>query len=397
MKKLIIISPNDRYNYGDLLFSFIIQSKLKTCYSDFIIVSTTNNDLTSVGGEKVLAITSLSDLDQSERYDLILGGGESLLSDWLSCCRYCTAYKESRFSVFGQRIIAKLFGRDVLISYRNTVGRKRMHGITEFPFSISKNEISYVDKIFYCSVGAAGVDIKMLSKSKIKKLKKIDYISVRDINSSKVLNSVGVNAKLRPDSAILMSEVFGGGFLEKNISDEVALFSKKRYILFQINLEEKKRHTQEIIDFLASILKNTDLYICLCPIGYAPGHDDPIALSEINDLFKNDKVQYFGNNSIWDIMYLIANSKCYVGSSLHGVITSMSFNIPYVALYRFKTISYINLWGGWKLNLYNKNKNLYDMVKKAMSVDKAELNTNRTYQLHLANQLFNEIINEANK
>lgn len=397
IRKLIILSPNDRYNYGDLLFSYIIQYKLKGCYDEFIKIASVNNDLTSVGGEKVRAITDLVNLPSENSYDLILGGGESLLSDWLSCYTYVNSnFKEGPILSFTERFISRVFGIKNLISFRNFYGRRLMSTRTEFPFSISKGELPLVNKIFYNSIGAVGITPDMLSKSKIINLQAIDYISVRDHNSFKVLTDYGIKTDLVPDSAILMSTVFSDDFLSRNIQRFVKQYiCSNKYILFQVNKEEYEKHKTEIITFLNNILDNTDLNVCLCPIGYASGHDDPMALKDIFQILNNDRVSYFGQNTIWDIMSLIAHSFAYVGSSLHGVITAMSFSVPYLALYRNKTISYIIQWGINNDNVYSSDESIFKNFQKIVQVDKNLLIRNRERLIDLSEKSFHDICYKA--
>ena len=55
---------------------------------------------------------------------------------------------------------------------------------------------------------------------------------------------------------------------------------------------------------------------------------------------------FFENINIYEIMYLIKNSKLFIGTSLHGLITSISYGIPHMAYTNKieKQIKFLNTW-----------------------------------------------------
>lgn len=60
MRICVIIAPNDRYNYGDLLFSHVLKTKLGCYYNEFVDIATIDADLSVFGGHKVYSINNLS-------------------------------------------------------------------------------------------------------------------------------------------------------------------------------------------------------------------------------------------------------------------------------------------------------------------------------------------------
>lgn len=96
---------------------------------------------------------------------------------------------------------------------------------------------------------------------------------------------------------------------------------------------------------LDSVKNETDLDVILLPIGYASGHDDVLFLKEVQSFATtNLKVQYELN--VWEIMYLLSRSQSFYGTSLHGVITAMSFGIPHFCLNGKidKITSFVKTW-----------------------------------------------------
>ena len=117
-----------------------------------------------------------------------------------------------------------------------------------------------------------------------------------------------------------------------------------KYVFAQINKKTTRGHEQAIAGGLDEIYQKGKTEICLCPIGKALDHDDHEALQEIGVLLKSPYT-YFDADNIWDIMYLIANAKCYVGTSLHGAITALSYAVPHVGLKVEKLGAYLATWG----------------------------------------------------
>ena len=392
-KKLIIISPNDRYNYGDLLFSHIVKNQLQDLYSVIVNVATTSNDLTSVGGDKVSGIEILYQRKFTDT-DLILAGGESLMTDWFTCCSFIK--ENTRLPLIIQIIIliADRFSPKYSLILRNWYGRQVFKGKTRFPYSIAKGEVPGIRRIIYSSLGAASLTSEILTKKKIADLSNIDYISVRDRKAFDTLRGFKINVKLVPDTAILMSEYYPKIILKKKVSVDVLSFvQEKCYIFFQINWSEGQKNIERIASDLAAINAETGAHICLCTIGYAPGHDDSIALKKLYDALGEEISTLFDNHTIWDIMYLIANSCFYAGTSLHGVITAMSFSVPYIGLYRWKTQAYIETWGVDIFHTKSKTNNLLSLIEM-MQVDYSDvLHKNREQQITLVQDSFTNIRN----
>lgn len=82
----------------------------------------------------------------------------------------------------------------------------------------------------------------------------------------------------------------------------------------------------------------------MCPIGTALGHEDDVALEVIYKQIDDKDVVLVKSPTIWDIMSLIKNARLYVGTSLHGVITAMSFGIPFVGVEVKKIRTYLETW-----------------------------------------------------
>lgn len=91
-------------------------------------------------------------------------------------------------------------------------------------------------------------------------------------------------------------------------------------------------------------------------------------------------------------MGLIANSKGFIGSSLHGCITAMSYCKPYLGLEVPKTVNYINDWGlgnDYCADCYN----FYSKFQNMINCTPETLEKNLVYQMNKSDESFRNIQN----
>ena len=146
MKTCVILAPNDRYNYGDLLFSHVLRNKIGKYYDEIIDIATIDADLTSYGGHKVHSIKTISKLTQNKHFDLILAGGHSLFCPWVFVL-YCLDNKYawlSRLNFF----LSRFMGNAKSKSVTNFLSRLYFGVDTRYPYSIGKYEIKNIRKIY---------------------------------------------------------------------------------------------------------------------------------------------------------------------------------------------------------------------------------------------------------
>ena len=342
-KRLYIYAPNDRFNYGDLLFPYVLKFYFTEYFDDIVYVSTSKSDLSGKGGIPTVDYKVLYNVDETWENHLIVAGGESLCVRWNTIlsyvkpwvhCANCLTWKMRR--IFGGRVFDIL---EKIISL--TCGTK-----TYFTFSVGKNELPQYQSIVYNALGGSRLlDSNILQSQKVQKiLSSVDVLSVRDDDTSNALSQYNIKNYICPDTAIIMSDVFTEDELRKHLSIKVHDFDHE-YIFFQGNLETWKAKYELAAQQLDGLYKKTGNKICLCPIGTALGHGDDVALSHISENI-HDKKSYMliSNPNIYDIMWLIKHSQMYVGTSLHGVITAMSFGVPFVGYGSKKQKVFIKKW-----------------------------------------------------
>ena len=355
MKNCVIIAPNDRYNYGDLLFTYVLRARIGAYYDRI--------------------------------FDVILAGGHSLFCPW-PFVLYCLDNKYAWLSKF-HILLSKIFSYKNSKKIINYLSRKVFGAKTRYPYSIGKYEIKGSRFIIYNSVdGNLEPDLDIEDKNI---LNSIDYLAVRNKKTYFQLKDNGLNVFTFPDSAIQISRIFPIQTLSERISIKQDYF-KSPYIVFQINRGLGEKFFLEITRNLERIINNYNYKIYLCPIGFAKGHEDLIILKKIFEYIGKDNLILFNNLNIWDIMGLIANSKGFIGSSLHGCITAMSYCKPYLGLEVPKTVNYINDWGlgnDYCADCYN----FYSKFQNMINCTPETLEKNLVYQMNKSDESFRNIQN----
>lgn len=344
--KITVFAPHDRINYGDFLFAIMLdyslgKSGIKTPLGKHSIISA---DYSEIGAYKTKSYIDLKkSINKNELTTIIVGGGQSLSGTWVTIYSYISPI--AHFLTFKLRLYK--------LKFYHTLIKKILGARSEFPYNINKNDFPNKNlKVIYNSIGCSH-----LSLDGIERLKKADYISVRDLRSYNSLNKSINNIYLVPDSAIILSDVYPLNSLRVN-----GLPKKSDYIFFQLSLHKYGSDLKPILEELNKILKNTELNIALCPIGTAPGHNDDVILQKIKSYFNNNnRVEYIDRPSISKIAQLIGESRCYIGTSLHGVITAMSYGIPYIALNpsQLKVQSYLETWSIEELKVVSDTNNFF--------------------------------------
>ncbi|PZX59759.1 polysaccharide pyruvyl transferase [Algoriphagus ratkowskyi] len=380
MTKVLIIGAFDRYNYGDLLFPLVIERQLSTYGENFHFeyFGLIESDLSSVGGLPTKGLKKFYKAcsDPSDPVNVIIAGGEALGVTWNSLY--------AALNPLFQRINKRHVKVNKVLNL-NAWTKKILKGKTTLPFVFDKSDFAGVQSVTLNSLGGSGLGEAIFEKYDFlkEKLQNADYFAVRDQLTVDNLLENGVKADLFPDSAILMSEFYPMDFLRARVTKEVAGYVDEnagKYVFAQINKKTTRGHEQVIARGLDEIYLKEKIDICLCPIGKALDHDDHEALQELGHLMSSPHT-YFDADNIWDIMYLLANAKCYVGTSLHGAITAMSFAVPHVGLKVEKLGAYLATWGVKENQHSVEFSELYEHYKIAVSITKMEYEASRDRQL----------------
>ncbi|QDH81104.1 polysaccharide pyruvyl transferase family protein [Echinicola soli] len=387
MENILIIGAFDRYNYGDLLFPLIIEKQLESLGKEyrFRFFGLVESDLSTVGGkptEGLAAFYQACNTTEGNNH-VIVAGGEALGVTWhsLFAALNPTYQKVHRY-------------RHRLSKYidLNAMARRFLKGKTILPLVFTKADFGQVSSVILNSLGGSGIDKSVFEKYPFMKSKlgEVDYLAVRDRQTVENLKANQVAAQLFPDSAILMSAFYPIADLKERVTAPVRDYvqtHRGKYLFFQINRKNTVGEEEMIAGQLEQVYRQSATELCLCPIGKALDHDDHLALAGVRKQLDSPH-EYFNADNIWDIMYLIANAKCYAGTSLHGAITAMSYAVPHVGLKVEKLNAYLATWGLPKNNFAVGFEKLYAQFKVAVSLDQEAYREKQQIQLGQAKKAF---------
>lgn len=336
-----ILAASDRNNYGDLLFPLVIKKYLEIGNSK---VSNLDNygiiesDLSLYGALPTKSFDQLIlDIQNSNKEELIVvAGGEVLGSNWLNIYRFLHPFYSRLYkSSFLRRLLNKF---DFFSLYFSIFKG------SSFPFILDGKVFNRKTKIAYSSIGGSNIESYLRkSKNLVSYFNKVKNLSIRDYKTESAFNKFNIANKLVPDSALIMADIFKGE-LDSQLSSEVLDLSTQDYVYVQLGNTKGPDDLPNFADKLNIFCAKNNLKIVLSPIGLALDHDDEVILRKLQTYCHN--AVYVHPNNIYDTMALLKNAKLYLGTSLHGVVTSQSFNVPFVAFTEkiHKLHLYIKTW-----------------------------------------------------
>ncbi len=295
-KRIAQVGTFDVENYGDLLFPFIF----KHYFLDYEI------DLFSpVGGgnflankEKVYGIKDLEKKHLERKYDaIVIGGGDLIRVDSF----VANTYNEKIINTLSLWILPILIGKKYNI-----------------PVLFNCPGVPYHFKKFERKI------IKML-------LDNVDYLAVRDEHSRLLLEECDVKKiTVFPDTVLSIDKIENKeklSKLKKELEKKKKIPEIDNYIVFQhSNINVNSSYINEIKNLLNLIIKEYKYNILLMPIGYV--HNDIDFLNEFKDV-NNDNIKIVDEklNPI-EMLSVIASSCGYIGTSMHGAVTSYAYDKP---------------------------------------------------------------------
>ena len=382
-----ILGAYDRHNYGDLLFPVILQELLiKELNNKYVIniYSIVESDLSEYGALKTKSLSQLYKSMENDSTILIVAGGDILTAQWSSVL---LALKHpAKIFMRGGRVTSNLFDR-------NKLARFFLGGKSIFPFVIKKSDFPRLKAVLYNSVG--GTNFHKFSNLFDNSLFG-DYLSVRDENIYNNIKKQSESVKLVPDSAVVMSEYYPITNLIELVSLNVKEFTQEKpFVFFQINKTLSLNKVDKIAEVLKAISSEYNLKICLCPIGRAGSHEDHIPLKKIHSLL-NEESFYIDQPTIWDTMFLIASSEIYIGTSLHGAITAMSYNVPYMGIEVTKLNQYLKTWSFEPLNKTYKISDILVKFQEIKDANKNQLSISRNNQINQVQESFDKMLSIVN-
>lgn len=382
MRKIALVAACDRYNYGDVLLPIVFEEYCKKKNKknfDFVYYALREANMEPVGGRKVCPLR-----DGAEADVVVFTGGEIMTVNYVTMHLHMNPMGVIK-------VVEKVFRKIPLTRgiINRLVGKLAFQRTSELPW-IYFNE---KQDIYYNSVG--GYEFSKLKTHEKEAWKLVinnaKRFSVRDSKSFSEINKLlPGKCTLFPDTAILMD----GIDIENKIRDKIRRMKEKQYYVIQMNRKVGKTAVSETVEAINKIYHRHNIACVLLVIGKASGHDDEVPLSKIHNLCNGTIL--IDDATIYEIMFVIKNAKCYIGSSLHGAITGMAYAVPHTALSENseKLINYLTTWNTSKTVYVTSAEDIVKYVEKCVSgesclnVDVISMMKNRV------RELFDEIIND---
>lgn len=328
MSRVVIVGAFDRYNYGDNLMPVLFEMFVSKYYPsvflnhEFVYSALTDSDLSKYKAKKTIAMHKVLGGLNEKPHSIISIGGEVL------CASSSNLFLHMNNTKLLTNII--LFLRKFRMTMLADLFCRFFYKLPwEYPY-IPKKSLGTLVAFNTVGGGVPRLRLGLLLNTVKKRLADADYLSVRDKRTYNSINKFS-SPKVFPDSAIVMAEFITDDFLIRECSDKVNHLRNESYICFQAAPKKSGASAIECANVLNELSVRYGFKVVLCPIGYASGHDDVDFLKEVQKESQGNFELVYDLN-IWEIMSVIKNSKIFLGTSLHGVITALSFTVPYIGI-----------------------------------------------------------------
>jgi hypothetical protein len=368
---VVLFGAFDRHNFGDLLLPHIAAALMPG--QRLVFAGLAQRNLRSHGGHEVVPLSRLA-LDSTDQPCVLVHVGGEILT--------CEAWQAAVMLLPPEQA-------QPTISYLQTRPRERLVWVRSMlgtsalaPYTVSRRQHPGLVRVIYNGVGGAGLDQvdDGLRAEVLANLREADAVSVRDMQTRSHLASAGISARLIPDPAVMVAELFGAKIRERARDGKVAQALRTfphGYIAVQFSADfgDDDRLTQ-IAKQMDRIAALQGLGVVLFRAGAAPWHDDLAGLGQVATLLRPGSAQLFTSIDLWDICALIAHSRAYCGSSLHGRIVATAFALPRVNLrppaskgHSGKQAAYAATWDDAGLPAEVEPRDIAEAIYTALAVE----------------------------
>ena len=326
-RSLLLFGPCDRHNFGDLLFPHIAAALLPG--RELIVAGLAARDLRVYGGHVVRALDEVRATLGTQPVDLLHIGGEILS---------CTAWQAAVILLAPQEAPALIRYLEPRPAERAAWVQRVLGSSEQAPYLVDRHTWPALRRVLYGSVG--GVALAQcepaLQAEVAAKLAVADAVSVRDTQTQRQLQAAGIQASLLPDPAVMVAELFADRLREHAAQGEVARMRQRfpqGYLAVQCSEDFTDDATlTQLGTQLTQIARETGLGLVLFRAGAAPWHDTLATLQRLAARLESERVLVFESLQLWDLCALIAASRGFAGSSLHGRIVATACALPHVSL-----------------------------------------------------------------
>ncbi|WP_265947200.1 polysaccharide pyruvyl transferase family protein [Dechloromonas sp. A34] len=285
-RPIVFFGAFDRHNFGDILLGHVAAAECEAGEGTFAGLAA--RDLTAWGGQRIAALDSWP-----VPLNLIHVGGELL-----DCYAAQAAYMLDEPGLCWRR---------------------------QAPYVVARHELPTGSVVEFRAVGGVGLDERDVGfrAEVLAALAEAGSVSVRERTTQALLRAAGIDAPLVPDPVTRIGERFGARIRAR-------IRRRDPYLAVQFAAECADDAT---LAAFARGLERLGLPVVLFRAGAALWHD---ALEPYRRLAARSvlPMEIFVSLDVWDICALIAGSRGYVGTSLHGRLVAEAFAVPALSLER---------------------------------------------------------------
>lgn len=371
----ILFGAFDRHNFGDLLFPHIVAALLKR--KNLLYAGLAERDLRACDGHQVQALAQLVSHWSEQAVNIIHVGGELLT---------CDAWEAAVMLLPPEQAQAAIVHFDGKPREKAAWAQRVLRLASLAPYTMPQELFPCAASVIYNAVGGADLDKRepALRTEIVCKLRKANAVGVRDKTTQACLHAEGIHAQLLPDPAVMVAELFGTVIRQQAQTGEVAQVLRSfpnGYIAMQFSTDfDDDDSLNRIASQLDQAARSSGLGVALFRAGAAPWHDDLKCYQRLAARLSTAPVRIFTSLKIWDICALIACSRAYIGSSLHGRIVAMAFALPRVnlihpaqAIHIGKQAAFAQTWETACMPTTVVMDNIADGLHDAMAADRDQL------------------------
>lgn len=331
-----VVGPFDRHNYGDLLFPLIVEHMVRRLGLDLRLeyYATVRATMSAHGSVDARSMRQLFARAADGPELVLIAGGEVLPARWPEIlgylCRPTLARMIQRVSrLLGDRAAGLLLGR--------CMGSRAM-----LPFVLAPSDFDRPVRVRYNAVGGshAGADSAFVRGMLRARLPESDYLAVRDRPTFELLQACGIaHARLVPDCAILVSRLYPPAQLRRQLGETARALLQRLaggYVCVQAGAAHLAGQEDAFLRAVERIKRAAGLPVLVLALGRATGHADQRSqalLHQSGSAGSGSMPTVIADcDSVFDLMGLIAGARLYMGTSLHGAITAVSFGVPVLGL-----------------------------------------------------------------
>lgn len=407
MKKVIYVGISSGQNIGDLvisnqIYNYLKKSGLSVDLMDFTTLKkiehpTTeirfhNNELTHQKIKKFLLNTKITS-NLYAKNSKIISKMYSLYKENITYYLYPKFFRDYMESIENCDFVC-IGGGNLLMTLNNNYWAIKINKLIKI--AKDKNK-----KVFIISVGAGPILSKKASKLFSDSLNRVDYITVRDENSKKLIEDI-LNVKqqvvVSGDPALLLDNVRNKTPKQKKINVAISVIPFGKSDFFNLNWYKDSNYYMDMYETLITYLhkRNPNFVFHL----FSSAYSDYEIISQLEKHIKekNEKITENINvvyvKSIEDLLEFYQNQDLVIGTRMHSLIIAFTQYIPIIAIsWQDKVTGFMN-YVNLSQYCYNLN-DVNDQLEKIYNDSEKLINENQEdkEKLFEVKQRFTQITN----